>query len=108
MAFTGNELLANLVEAAKQSLAADWDKVKGPVQAELTGLAYQAAYITDGLISGLLDQDNKDIYEQLLRNRVQSIGVLIIGLVSVTIQNVLNALLDALKAAMKGVLDFIF
>lgn len=106
MSFDIDTLLKDMIEAAKTALGNDWDAVRGPMEVELEGIAAQAYRIKLKLESGALDPDNADIYEQLLRNRTQSLGVLLIGLTSLTIQNVINAIMGVLQKALSGLLDF--
>jgi hypothetical protein len=108
MDFDFSELLEEMLKAAQDALGEQWDAVQGPIQMELTGIAAQTARIKIGLRpGGELDPDDADIYEQMLRNRVQNLGILLVGLAKLTIQKVVNAVMDVIIKTLKGLISFV-
>ena len=101
--------LANdMLEAAKDILAGDWSNHQGVLAAQSAAIAAQAVEIESLAAQGLVTEDNAEVYRGMIRDLVNGLKWLLVGLAILTIEKIINAFLDILKAALNTALGWGF
>jgi hypothetical protein len=101
-----DDLLAQMLEAAKAAFSKDWPAVKEHAETELKGIAEGIALVERLRIQGKISQQQAKLLMKMKKNTAQIVLLTIKGMELVAVENALNASLKVVKDNVNQALGF--
>ncbi len=97
------QLLLDLQNAASTSLQADVTTFQGFTQQQLQGIADQSKLVAEGILTGEITEATRDFFLQGLKDLTINFAKTLMGLATVSIEKVWNAMVKVVWAALSKV-----
>ena len=113
MSITVDELTGTILDAAKKAFGKEWEVVHLYAPAEFRKMAVQLADIAENVTLYKLDpsrgysEETGKILFRMQRTAAESVLVALTKLTLIAVQEVIDAIAEALKKAFKGLFDFL-
>lgn len=106
MSINVNDLLGDMLEAAKGVLSDKWPEIKDYAETELKGIAEGIVLVEKlHLANAVTDEQAKLLFE-MKKNTAKIVLLSIEGLGILAVEQAINAALDVVRDAVNGALDF--
>lgn len=106
MSINVNDLLGDMVEAAKGVLSGKWPDIKDYAETELKGIAEGIALVEKLHLAGSVTDEQAKLLFEMKKNTAKIVLLSIEGLGILAVEQAINAALDVVKEAVNGALDF--
>ncbi|MCB2191357.1 MAG: hypothetical protein KQI62_07310 [Deltaproteobacteria bacterium] len=97
-----------MLDTTKDILTDDWGNYRGVLSAQTAAIASQAVEIEKLSDEGVLNDQNAEVYRGMIRDLVNGLKWLLVGLAILTIEKIINAIMDLLKTALNTALGWTF
>lgn len=106
MSIDVDELLQQMLGAAKEVLAADWSDIKEHAETELKGIAEGIALIERLRLQGKITQKQAKSLIKMKKNTAQIVLLTLEGLGVIAVEKAINAALKVVKDTVNETMDF--